>query len=1060
MVSVASNSDVGQRLLPSYLDEIALSDPRRILYSIAKTRDPADGFQDISAGVFARAVNRCAWYLEEKLGKGKDFPKLLYIGPQDLVYGILTLASIKTGYVLQANSPRNTLEAHLSLLEKTNCTTFLLPPNFPLPVVKQILEVRPMRVVEIAPAQHWFDELPGSSESDEPVYPYTKQYAEARLEPWLMLHTSGSTGMPKPIAQTHATYTPLDAYQQIPAHIGGQQRAYPASCRGRRVYLGLPLFHCAGANTLLPSAIFNDFTVVLGPFPPSAEVVDAMHKYGNIQESIQVPTVLVDLAKDPEAVDRLGKLELLTYAGGPMPRAVGDLLSSRTQVHSALGTTEAGIMPGLVLVEKDASDWSYIGLSPALGAEYRHVSEDLYEQVIVRKKKLEPFQGIFGTFPELTEWPMKDLYSRHPTRKEAWLYRGRSDDIIVFSTGEKLNPIGMESIIHAHPDVNAAIVSGMGRFQTGLLVEASKPPTSGDERDQLLEAIWPSVQAANKESPSHGRIHRDMIIFTSPEKPMLRAGKGTVQRQSTLSLYSAEFDALYSAVETPAAADVDDTYQSIRDAVITIIAGSADLQVADLADDTNLFERGLDSLQVTVISRKLNKYLTGLGKPPLLGPRTVYSNPSISALINAVEYAVEDRTVRPEDLESTEQKMQKLYDLYTRDLPISARDTILAPTNKRVILLTGSTGSLGSYVLDSLAANSKVARIYCLNRGPQSLQRQQRSQAAKGLSPLVPDKVVCLDADLSRPRFGLATDQYKQLLRETTHIIHNAWQVDFNLSVESFTVHLAIVRHLVDFSAHARFGPTIFFISSISAVANWPITSPSPGTGGKDRNQGELVPQEIFHDWHVPEPIGYGQSKLLAERILEAAAVQANIPAIVCRLGQVAGPTTAKGVWPRQEWLPSLIASSKYLGKVPVSLGRLETIDWIPVDVLGRIIVELAVDAEAETESEPRARVHHTVNPRHTEWGALVPAVAEALGVDTVPLETWVKALGESNTKAGEVTANPAIKILDFYESLVTGSEQAIHLDTKESVSASATLAALQPVDISLMENWLTQWDN
>lgn len=270
---------------------------------------------------------------------------------------------------------------------------------------------------------------------------------------------------------------------------------------------------------------------------------------------------------------------------------------------------------------------------------------------------------------------------------------------------------------------------------------------------------------------------------------------------------------------------------------------------------------------------------------------------------------------------------------------------------------------------------------------------------------------------------------------------------------------LAIVRHLVDFCAHARFGPPIFFVSSISAVANWNATSSSHEPGGSGQNKGPLVPPEIFHDWHVPEPIGYGQSKLLAERILDAAAAQASIPAIVCRLGQVAGPTTAQGVWPQQEWLPSLVASSKHLGLVPVSLGRLETVDWIPVDALGRIIVELAVHHQVETEREPGARVYHTVNPRHTEWGALVPAVAETLGVATVPLETWVEALRKSGAEEGEVAANPAIKILDFYESLVTGSEHGIHLDTEGSVSASAKLAGLRPVDVSLMKNWLTQWD-
>lgn len=81
--------DLGRRLLPSVLDDIARSDPSRVLYSIPKTRSPRDGFQDITAAQFSKAVNRCAWHLHKQLGPGTGFPTVLYIGPQDLSYAIL-----------------------------------------------------------------------------------------------------------------------------------------------------------------------------------------------------------------------------------------------------------------------------------------------------------------------------------------------------------------------------------------------------------------------------------------------------------------------------------------------------------------------------------------------------------------------------------------------------------------------------------------------------------------------------------------------------------------------------------------------------------------------------------------------------------------------------------------------------------------------------------------------------------------------------------------------------------------------------------------------------------
>lgn len=101
----------------------------------------------------------------------------------------------------------------------------LLPPKFPLPIVKQIQAAKHMQVLEIPGAQHWL-----MSEEPAVPYPYTKTYAEARLDPWVVLHTSGSTGMPKPINQTHATYSPLDAFTAL--RTLGLEETYPALCKG------------------------------------------------------------------------------------------------------------------------------------------------------------------------------------------------------------------------------------------------------------------------------------------------------------------------------------------------------------------------------------------------------------------------------------------------------------------------------------------------------------------------------------------------------------------------------------------------------------------------------------------------------------------------------------------------------------------------------------------------------------------------------------------------------------------------------------------------------------
>ncbi|KAF2799236.1 acetyl-CoA synthetase-like protein [Melanomma pulvis-pyrius CBS 109.77] len=1035
-----NNMRTGQRLLPSLVDEIAQSDPHRILYSIPKSKDISGGFQDINAKVFARSVDRCSWYLETNLGHGHDFPTLTYMGPQDVVYAILILACIKTGYKLLLSSPRNTIEAHLSLLEKTDCGTFLLPPNFPLPAVKQILAARQMRVVEIPCAQHWIEDG-----SEEP-YLYTKSFAEARSDPFVILHTSGSTGMPKPIVQTHGTLSPLDAFSKLPSL--GQKPSYPAMCTGKRVYLAFPLFHCAGVSMILPGCIYGGFTVVLGPFPPSADVANAVHIYGNVQQSCLAPTTLVDLVKSPEYLKNLGRLEQVTFGGGPLPQAVGNMVASKTRLLNCLGTTECGVLPVQLC---DPEDWEYMSVSSMLGHEYRHVSEDLYEQVIVRRSELEQYQGIFGTFPKLMEWPMKDLYSKHPIKENIWLYRGRADDIIVFSTGEKINPLEMENIINSNPAVNVALITGFGRFQSSLLVEAVNSPTSEAEKEGLLDTIWPSVVAANKKSPSHGLIHRNMITFTSANKPMLRAGKGTVQRMSTVDVYSTELDVLYEAnvdrMKGPSNGTIN-SHVDPQEVVKHIIATFTNIEVAEIDTNADLFGLGLDSLQVTLITKKINEYLLENGKLECIPTKTVYSNPTIDAITTVVS-ALTENMAPIESGETDEEKMNNLYKLHTAGLPLSARQAQDKPLGKVVVLLTGSTGSLGSYILDTLLSDPRVSTIYCLNRGSGSHERQLKSQALKGLQTLQ-SKVKCIDADISKAYFGLPMHVYRDLLDRITTVIHNAWQVDFNMAVNSFNNQISTVSRFVDFSAHSKFGAQLFFVSSISAVANWNTITGSS----------ENVPEQIYENWKIPQSMGYGQSKFVSERLLDTAAREANIPAVICRVGQIAGPTMAAGMWPRQEWLPSMIRSSKYLGMLPASLGPLEVVDWIPVDILAKGIIELATSSTAPEKT--CATVYHAVNPERTSWKELLPTVARYLEPQTkisiVSLEEWVNTLRQSSSK--DVVENPAIKILGFFESLVrynTGGP--VLLNTKNATNTSKTLADLVAVGEEWMENWMRQWE-
>ena len=197
------------------------------------------------------------------------------------------------------------------------------------------------------------------------------------------------------------------------------------------------------------------------------------------------------------------------------------------------------------------------------------------------------------------------------------------------------------------------------------------------------------------------------------------------------------------------------------------------------------------------------------------------------------------------------------------------------------VLLTGSTGNLGSYLLEELLSNGDVKKVTCLNRSPNAKERQKTNAVSRGLSSdlLESPALEFLKCDLSKSDLGVEPATYQQLASSTTHILHNAWLVDFNHHLTSFTPHIAGVRNLINFTLSCANQATLFFVSSISVVGRWGTLA---GASSK-------VPEEILGDWRTAK-MGYGQSKLLSERLLAEGAKTHGIKTTICRVGQVAGP--------------------------------------------------------------------------------------------------------------------------------------------------------------------------
>lgn len=132
----------------------------------------------------------------------------------------------------------------------------------------------------------------------------------------------------------------------------------------------------------------------------------------------------------------------------------------------------------------------------------------------------------------------------------------------------------------------------------------------------------------------------------------------------------------------------------------------------------------------------------------------------------------------------------------------------------------------------------------------------------------------------------------------------------------------------------------------------------------------------------------------------------------------------------------------------------------MPIDVLADIIVEL-IFSDCGSTADMWTVFHNLENPHSTTWPDLLPAVRSRFPAHAkvVPYETWLRALQDSasNTTEDDVSANPAVKLLDFFEGLAKG-EGMPDMSTEKTVRKSTTMAALGPVKGEWMRRWMKGW--
>ncbi|EGO19943.1 hypothetical protein SERLADRAFT_418199 [Serpula lacrymans var. lacrymans S7.9] len=1023
----------GSVLITDVVEHHFQHNPAQTFYAFPEENGGGDKVIEINFLEFGRAAHRAARLLRDSTAGGIG-QVVAIVAVIDIVhYQTVLMGLIKAGFVPFPISPRNPPAAIVNLLKRTSCHHMIMtqqPLHALLNGIKSELgsaqsgpeaSTFDLTVQDVPSFADLYPKLGCETESDpfEPVPPVPARLNDVAL----YLHSSGSTGFPKPIPQSH-----------------------------------LVVLHWASCF-FPPTATLESGRPII---PDPVNILRYAEKT-KANTLMVVPTFLQLWSESPEAVEYLKGLEFVAFAGGALAPKVGNaLVSAGVRLSPIYGGTEFGA-PADCFPRKGQPiiwDWEWMKFTAMTNIRWIPQGDGTYECHVLTCKTHQP---AIENLPDVKGLVINSV--------------GRADDVIIHASGEKTVPAPMENIIMTGPFVKGALMFGREQNQAGILIETSDEIDFNDNNqiEEMKSKIWPTIEEANKGAPAFSRIFKEMILFAHPDKSLPRAAKGSIMRKASLKLYEQEIKALYGLVEVGAS----DSVTSIQYAPESWSFDAVEKWLGEVAQnlgsgtkvslEDDLFMQGFDSLSASSLRGRIIRGLRSSCDASTkeladhIKQNIVYAHPTIKSLSLHLVSLVTDPTMISTTGSEEKERIEKMIETYTSGIkkivPKSLSDPKALPS--AVVLLTGSTGGLGSFILANLLGRKDVERVYAFNRPSAEVSvadRQRRAFEDRALNTdlLASEKLVLVTGNaIQSANLGLDPVLLEQIRSTVTTIIHNAWRLDFNLSLSSFEPNVKSIRHLIDFAISSANASDLrfVFVSSVASVQSW-------------NTQNGKVPEEAVESVEAVGP-GYGESKFVAEQML----TRSGLAASSVRVGQICGGPP-NGNWSTTEWLPILVKTSITLGALPIALGA---VSWVPAATVAQAMIDVAFSEK----SSPG--LINLVHPRPMSWNIIMDNIATHLKdasvvsepISLIPFNEWCSKLEHhvAQNQDIDLAKLPAIKLLDFFRGLNKSNGLAEKDDdlyaeafgfpafmAQKIQSLSPAVAALRPLNHDNVIQWIDYW--
>lgn len=494
----------------------------------------------------------------------------------------------RLGHTILTLSPRLAPVAIANLLKENDCRQLLCGDTAKLK--QNVDEARNLFTFAIHP-------VPSRHEYDIPTTSYFERQFDREaesLKPCVIIHSSGSTGIPKSIPLTHRALL-----------------QHPMFGPGLHNFNALPWYHVHGIGSALQAMYFNKTAHMWNAaLPMTAENLVTILDVVRPGALHTVPYVLGLMAESDKGIELLKQCKIVTAAGARTPDELGDkLVKAGVKFGTLFGMTEAGLL-GDSTSRPDGDDaWEYIRVAKSIRSYvYFHCVDEKKKEYEAIYLKGHPALCAENTdFPAPGSWSSKDIFTPHPTIEDAWKYLTRIDDRVTLVNGEKVLPLPIEGRIRTEPFVRDCAVVGVDRPVPGLLAFRAKEFDHLSDAE-FLEALWPAIQDANSRAEAFSQISKDMVSIIPSDVEYPHTDKNSIIRKQVYNRFKDEIDALYEGhtdnADDERVGNLEFDIAGFESFLLTAIKTHLGLEVTA---DADFFAAGVDSLKAIQLRRVIQE---------------------------------------------------------------------------------------------------------------------------------------------------------------------------------------------------------------------------------------------------------------------------------------------------------------------------------------------------------------------------------------------------------------------------------------------------------------------